>query len=180
VIASAIWDESTGNVLVSPDGMLPLTDIGSLEASDGAVGLKSSDRESVTSTSSTLDIDLVPSHPAFVASLRYTWFWRQPGAPPPNLLQDRPPPTSTPSHDLNSVDERHGQSFDFPSHRQGSTADGVFSGSTSAGHSGVADGTVADFLGRFSAAVAQLALEVTGNIQGTRRLGVLYDRILTT
>lgn len=190
VIASAIWDESSGHVLVSPDGMLPLTDIGSLESTDGAVGLKSSDRVSAfvdgeSVTSSVLDIDLVPSHPAFVASLRSTWFWRQPGAPPPVLLQDRPAgfPNSTASHDLDSMEEmRHGQSLDFPHSRRGSTADGIFSGTTSVGgHSGVAaEGSVARFLDRFSSAVAQLALEVTGNVQGTRRLGVLYDRILTT
>ncbi|KAL7409215.1 hypothetical protein BDY24DRAFT_445093 [Mrakia frigida] len=190
VIASAIWDESSGHVLVSPDGMLPLADIGSLESTDGAVGLKSSDRVSAfvdgeSVTSSVLDIDLVPSHPAFVASLRSTWFWRQPGAPPPVLLQDRPAgfPNSTASHDLDSMEEmRHGQSLDFPHSRRGSTVDGIFSGTTSVGgHSGVAaEGSVARFLDRFSSAVAQLALEVTGNVQGTRRLGVLYDRILTT
>jgi hypothetical protein len=39
---------------------------------------------------------------------------------------------------------------------------------------------VGKFMERFSVAVGQLASVITGNEQGVRRLGVLYDRILTT
>ena len=180
VVACAIWDLSTGQILVTPDGMLPLTDIGSLESTDGgAASNKSGDRGSTfggdaeSVQSSVLDIDLTPSHPAFIASLRSTWFWRQPGAPPPTLAKDRTVTTTATLSEAVGEDTRPSQSMDLPSaDRRRSSVEGLASAAPSMGGQGASEGSVARFLDRFSSAVAQLAIDVTGSTQEIGRAHV--------
>ena len=185
VIAAMIYDEED-RLLVSPDGMLPMCDIASIDVDNkkrNANRTKGWDAESTSS--SVLDIDLTSSHPAFIAALRSTWAWRQPG-----VLPARRPSTSLPN-DSSNGSSLHRDSVTqadrtTPDISRNARRISTLSLADSAVYPGTLDGrapmtlNVGKFMERFSIAVGFLAGVVTGSEQGVRRLGVLYDRILTT
>lgn len=139
--------------------------------------------ESGSDISSILDLDLTVSHPSFIAALRSTWAWRQPGVYPAGpgnvLLRNQPLPSAMHGDPSRASDDLS---------QAGSAARrfSVLSTAESANFPGTLEPSrplamnVGKFLDRFQHAVAQLANSVIGHEQGVRRLGVLYDRILTT
>jgi hypothetical protein len=213
-------------VLVSPEGMLPLCDIGELASTghmkrrwtgsisdssgsgEGGGGEKRGNwfgfgrsrrssfwGEESSVGSSSLDIDLSPSHPAFIAALRSTWSWRRPNVAPPSLDPSAaaahvPLPSDLESRRPTDADEsvHHlGLGVNIGSHPGGE--DETMKGGESMKRgvnsvmpvgSGNSNAAVSRFGEKFALAVAQLATLVTGGEQGARKLGVLYDQILTT
>jgi hypothetical protein len=182
VLAAMIYDEDD-RLLVAPDGVLPMCDIASVDADTKRRNLsriKTGDTESICS--SVLDIDLTTSHPAFIAALRSTWAWRQPGVVPARR--------SSVSRPQDSMDDMANQEpspseSGFELNRGGKRIS-TLSLAESSAYPASQDGrtpmtlNVGKFMDRFSTAIGYLATTVTGNEQGVRRLGVLYDRILTT
>lgn len=179
--------DNENRLLVTPDGLLPMCDIQSVEVAHRRSTLSRSAStttwDSGSDVSSVLDVDLTPSHPAFVAALRSTWAWRQPGVSPAgagNALLRNAPKTS-------GMEEDQVRASDDYSH-SGSHSRRLSVLSTAESAVYPAGGTimpplainVGRFLDRFQAAVAYLASDVIGHEQSVRRLGVLYDRILTT
>ncbi|KAJ9123345.1 hypothetical protein QFC22_001544 [Naganishia vaughanmartiniae] len=183
VVATMIYDNE-GRLLVASDGVIPMCEIAHLYGDSRKSSFGRSQRSNSTATwesgsdiSSILDVDLSVSHPTFIAALRSTWAWRQAGvypAGPGNAIpRNQPGDFTRASDDLNHA---------------GSTARriSVLSIAESASYPGASDSSrplamnVARFLDRFQYAVAQLANTVIGSEQSVRRLGVLYDRILTT
>ena len=181
VLAAMIYDEDD-RLLVSPDGVLPMVDIASFDVDKKRRSLSRAGNWDADSTvSSVLDIDLNTSHPAFIAALRSTWAWRQPGvlpAPRPSVSR------SSPQAEGASGQER--SSTETSSEPSRSRRISMLSLADSAAYPASLDSrapmtlNVGKFMDRFSTAVGYLASMVTGNDQGVRRLGVLYDRILTT
>lgn len=188
-----IYDEED-RLLVGTDGILPMTDI---VATDDAINKAKSSRfrrrsrlsrqaslntwDTNSTSSSVLHVDLTPSHPAFIAALRSTWAWRQPGVLPPTVAAAAAaaaasftvPPDLEAGSDLASMD----------AYRRSSAISATESAAYPSGTSGSIapmSQNVSRFLDRFNAAVGRLSQLVTGNEQHARRLGVLYDRMLTT
>lgn len=186
VVATMIYDNEN-RLLVTPQGLLPMCDIASV---DGIQRKSTLGRSASTTTwdtasdvSSVLDVDLTPNHPAFIAALRSTWAWRQPGvspAGPGNGLLRNSPPAAALQRDHSRISDDISQAG---SHSRRLS---VLSTAESAIYPASGDTTpplamnVGKFLDRFQAAVAHLAATVIGHEQSVRRLGVLYDRILTT
>ncbi|KAJ9107335.1 hypothetical protein QFC21_000785 [Naganishia friedmannii] len=190
VVATMIYDNEN-RVLVASDGVIPMCEIAQVDGDSRKSSFGRSQRSNSTTTwdsgsdiSSILDVDLSVSHPTFIAALRSTWAWRQPGVYPAGpgnaLLRNQPLPSAI-----------HGDSqraSDDLSQAGGSAARriSVMSTAESANFPGGLDSNrpmamnVGKFLDRFQYAVAQLANTVIGHEQSVRRLGVLYDRILTT
>ena len=86
VVAAMIYDQED-RLLVGTDGVLPTSDIIATEErpSRRSLGrsMSPSSWDANSTNSSVLHVDLTPSHPAFIAALRSTWAWRQPGVVPP-------------------------------------------------------------------------------------------------
>lgn len=186
VLAAAIFDER-GNVLVTPDGILPVYNLGNLDQLATAQQsarfqsrlLKSHHRYSwnrfdeESLNSSAHDFDLTNNHPAFIASLRSTWAWKLPGSFPQT---DHSPVSGHPSSleslgfDQAATKESHDQSHGLHTPRMFGSGGSVSPLNQGSGK----------FLARFTEAVAGIATEVTGSPKSSWMLGVLYDRILTT
>jgi hypothetical protein len=191
VVTTMIYDQDD-RLLVSPDGILPMCDIASVDTPQRkAIFSRSKDPkswDSESTSSSVLDLDLTASHPAFIAALRSTWAWRQPGVVPARCN------SATKSSETERVGSSYRDSTQISNSGHSSSPEpsavsrriSTLSMAESACYPGTLDGqapmtqNVGKFLDRFSTAVAQLANIVTGSNQGVRRLGVLYDRILTT
>jgi len=181
VLAAMIYDEDD-RLLVSPDGVLPMVDIASFDVDKKRRSLSRAGNWDADSTvSSVLDIDLNTSHPAFIAALRSTWAWRQPG-----VLPARRPSVSRSSPQAEGASGQERSSTETSSEPSRSRRISMLSLADSAAYPASLDSrapmtlNVGKFMDRFSTAVGYLASMVTGNDQGVRRLGVLYDRILTT
>lgn len=177
VVASILFDQDD-RLLVGPDGVLPMADIVAVE---GATGRRPPLRRSNTwdtqsTSSSILDVDLNTGHPAFIAALRSTWAWRRPGIYPSNAALQAyrttsatPPPTEI-AEEAASGERRvsyvsMSELASFPSHSTSPIPMSM---------------NVGRFLDRFVTAVTHLAGVITGHESSVRRLGVLYDRVLTT
>jgi hypothetical protein len=184
VLATMIYDQED-RLLVGTDGILPMADIIATEERSktrprrrsGLSRQKSVLSFDTSSTSSSvLNLDLSPSHPAFIAALRSTWAWRQPGVIPPTTAA-----AQSPSVDVQSQAEE-GRNNTESSARRGSLLSIAESASYPSviGHPPPLAQNVSKFLERFNAAVGRLAQLVSGSSKNVRRLGVLYDRMLTT
>ncbi len=183
MLAAMIFDQED-RLLVGTDGILPMSDIIATEEHPRRRSLgqarSSNSWDANSSTSSVLHVDLVPSHPAFIAALRSTWAWRQPGVVPPTAASL--PPASADGHSLAEMGEAPPRSTMDSTGRRGSTLSAMESASypSMVGHQAPLAQNVSKFLERFNAAVGRLSSTVTGNEHNARRLGVLYDRMLTT
>jgi len=182
VLAAMIYDEDD-RLLVSPDGVLPMVDIAAFDVDKKRRSLSRAGNWDADSTaSSVLDIDLTSSHPAFIAALRSTWAWRQPGVLPAR----RPSVSRSPQQTEGTTSGQERSSTETTSEPSRSRRISMLSLADSAAYPASLDSrapmtlNVGKFMDRFSTAVGYLANIVTGNDQGVRRLGVLYDRILTT
>ena len=204
VVATMIYDQHD-RLLVAPDGVVPMCDIASVDVSTQAQ--QRSRRFSVqnmwsqgawdnrSTTSSVLDIDLSVSHPAFIAALRSTWAWRRPGTVPSrrgslatgnneSLLPTTHPPSTRPTGHMGQTlwDSISGT----PRHYKDEHRASIVSMAESAVYPASLEDqlpmtqSVGKFLDRFINAACHLAGVVTGNESDVKRLGVLYDRILST
>lgn len=186
VVAAMIYDNDN-RLLVTPEGLLPMCDIQSVDVihrkSTLSRSASSTTWDSASDMSIVLDVDLTPSHPAFLAALRSTWAWRQPGVLPAgagNALLRRSPTSSGKEGDQNRMSDDY--SYTGSHDRRLSVLSTAESAVYPASGNPMTPLTinVGKFLDRFQAAVAYLAVNVIGHEQSVRRLGVLYDRILTT
>lgn len=182
VVASVLFDTHDRVLVSSIDGTLPMCDIASLELADRDLPRGKARSEADSIGSSLLGMDLTTGHDAFIAALRTSWTWRQPngaGDVPYAISSTAPAAASW----IGDVSSKSGSNslLDAQLRRQ-SAVSGAESTvpSTFIGHSRPLPSNVARFLERFNAAAHQLAAVVTGNKSGLGRLGVLYDRILTT
>lgn len=175
VVATAIWDDA-GNLLVSPEGMMPVQNIAfesihlsrsifsrSFISRPGSISTDSFDSSVLTS-----EFDISPQHQAFIAALRRTWAWRKGGdIPPPDavplFIHNAPSQTSIASEDAIAT-----QDSAWSTHRPSVASEMPVPPS------------VQRFLERFSDSIARLAEQVVGTGEHVGKLGVLYDRILTT
>lgn len=184
VIAAMIYDEED-RLLVSPDGMLPMCDIASVDVDNKRSANRGKGWDAESTASSVLDIDLTNSHPAFIAALRSTWAWRQPGILPARRASASVP-TDGSNGSITRSDSVSQADRAAPDMSRNARRISTLSLADSAVYPGTLDGrapmtlNVGKFMDRFSMAVGYLAGVVTGSEQGVRRLGVLYDRILTT
>lgn len=168
VVASVLLDDQ-GRMLVSAiDGLLPMCDIASLTPRD----VKKKNQKNVHD-----QLDLTTANDAFVQSLKMSWSWRNPFWSAMN-----PFASVTDLLTGNTMEDTSTEMSGFvpPGHvRRPSNftnAESVMSG-----HSQPTQRlSVARFLERFALAATQLSVRLTGQQNGIGRLGVLYDRILTT
>lgn len=168
VVASVLLDDQ-GRMLVSAiDGLLPMCDIASLTPRD----VKKKNQKNVHD-----QLDLTTANDAFVQSLKMSWSWRNPFWSAMN-----PFASVTDLLTGNTMEDTSTEMSGFapPGHaRRPSTftnAESVVSGYSAP----TQRLSVARFLERFALAATQLSVRLTGQQNGIGRLGVLYDRILTT
>nr|XP_031859152.1 uncharacterized protein CI109_005503 [Kwoniella shandongensis]KAA5526224.1 hypothetical protein CI109_005503 [Kwoniella shandongensis] len=169
VVASVLLDDRDRVLVNSTDGMLPMCDIASLTGGDVPVPTRSFN-QSMSSESTVLGMDLTIGHDAFVSALKLSWSWRN--------------PTLLPIHQVISNDSKM-QKTDH-SALEATLAD-IRRGSmvttntvTTATGSRPTSLSITKFLEKFATSSCQLAVRLTGEMDGIQRLGVLYDQILTT
>lgn len=165
VVASVLLDDE-GRILVSAiDGLLPMCDIAALTPRNGKKNRGPGDT-----------LDLTTANVAFVQSLKMSWSWRNPFWSAMN-----PFASVTDLLMGNSTDDTSTEMSMFaPPGRRGSVftaSESVVSGISTIPTQRL---SVSRFLERFALAATQLSVRLTGQENGIGRLGVLYDRILTT
>lgn len=181
VVASVLFDTHDRVLVSSIDGTLPMCDIASLELEDNALAKHKSRNDYDSVGSSLLGMDLTTGHDAFIAALKTSWMWRQissSGEVPYSVSSATNVSTSW-NTDLGN---RSGVNavIDLQQRRPSALSGAETIPSTFIGHNRPLPSNVARFLERFSAAAHSLAVAVSGSQSGLGRLGVLYDRILTT
>ncbi len=188
VVASVLLDNQDRMLVSAIDGLLPMCDIASLSPTDDAVKMKVLSETASSIDSSGLGVDLTTHNEAFLQAMKMSWSWRNPfwsslnpfatasdivGAnglelapsPQPNAPAQLHPPPSTPLH---------------MQHRGSVATNGTASGSVISGMTVLTKLNIARFLEKFAVSATQLSVRLTGKQDGLSRLGVLYDKILTT
>lgn len=170
VVASVLLDEHDRVLVDSTDGLLPMCDIASLSGSGDMPSSRrsiKSGRETISSDSTVLGMDLTTGHDAFVAAVRMSWSWKHPNVTLGN--------TASQTSDISQPVQQTlaGAIADI---RRGSLLT-MDSGAPTARQMRV---SVTKFLERFAISSSQLASRLMGQQEGISRLGVLYDQILTT
>lgn len=185
VVASIMFDEKDRILVHSTDGMLPMYDIASLT---GGVHGNSNGRgsfiQSLSSESTVLGMDLSTGHEAFVSALKLSWMWRNPITSQQNstLLLDNKNQSQSHSHS-----HSHSHAAQLPADSMLPTLLDIRRGSMVTNHTSTTltgsrsmPLSISKFLEKFSTSSGHLAMRLTGQTNGIRRLGVLYDQILTT
>ncbi|KAL1410198.1 hypothetical protein Q8F55_004203 [Vanrija albida] len=190
VVASILIDDQDRILVSAIDGVLPMCDIASLTPTD-AIGKKKGKRyhrraPSVISSSgesSVLGVDLTTGNEAFVQAMKMSWSWRNPFWSSLNPYASRsdldggvgnsPFAQLVPSEGL-----KDGPLKDAPPHVPHRSS--VATAAESTISSVVPRLSIARFLEKFAVSATQLSMRLTGQQDGISRLGVLYDRILTT
>ncbi|GMK54530.1 hypothetical protein CspeluHIS016_0111160 [Cutaneotrichosporon spelunceum] len=186
VVASVLLDDQGRMCVSAIDGLLPMCDIASLNPSDD----KKRGLNDVASSieSSGLGVELTTHNEAFLQAMKMSWSWRNPfwsslnpfasasdvveanglelvPSPLPVAPVQLPTPPPTP----------------FQLQHRGSIAtNATASASVISGISVVQKLNIARFLEKFAVSATQLSVRLTGQPEGLSRLGVLYDKILTT
>ncbi|CAK9786735.1 hypothetical protein CC85DRAFT_276788 [Cutaneotrichosporon oleaginosum] len=186
-VASVLLDNHDRMLVSAIDGLLPMCDIASLSPTDEAK--KWALNETASSIeSSGLGVDLTTHNDAFLQAMKMTWSWRNAfwsslnpfasasevvGAnglelaptPQPAAHQQLAPPPPTPMH---------------MQHRGSVATNATTTGSVISSMTVLTKLNIARFLEKFAVSATQLSVRLTGKQEGLNRLGVLYDKILTT
>lgn len=189
VVVAAVLLDQNDRMLVWSDGVLPMADIVAVDGDASQSRLKrhiSSQHWDTQSTrSSVLDVDLSIGHPAFIAALRSTWAWRQPGVYPQKQTSNTLPDFSTTLTGPPSMQSSSAESHSFTEHSADRRPSYVSMSELASFPSMTPPQlpvamNVGKFLDRFIHSVSHLSSVITGHEGSVRRLGVLYDRVLTT
>ncbi|ODO09232.1 hypothetical protein I350_02832 [Cryptococcus amylolentus CBS 6273] len=170
VVASVMFDDRDRILVSSTDGMLPMCDIANLSGGVHSSSGKASFIQSMTSDSTVLGLDLSTGHEAFVSALRLSWLWKSPAGSHMSASGSIDGKSQTQSENAFAAT--------LADIRRGSM--GTSNTTTTATGSRAVPISITKFLEKFSISAGQLALRLTGQMNGITRLGVLYDQILTT
>ncbi|BEI88010.1 uncharacterized protein CcaverHIS019_0107280 [Cutaneotrichosporon cavernicola] len=188
VVASVLLDDQDRMCVSAIDGMLPMCDIASLSPGDDGTKKRALNETASSIESSGLGVDLTTHNEAFLQAMKMSWSWRNPfwsslnpfasaseivgtnglelaPSPLPVAAAQLPTPPSTPLQ---------------LQHRGSIATDATASQSVISGISVVTKLNIARFLEKFAVSATQLSVRLTGKQEGLSRLGVLYDKILTT
>ncbi|KAK8861350.1 hypothetical protein IAR55_002169 [Kwoniella newhampshirensis] len=169
VVASVLLDDRDRVLVNSTDGMLPMCDIASLTGGELPSTARSFS-QSMSSESTVLGMDLTIGHDAFVSAMKLTWSWRNPSMSPIHQVMtndSKIPKTDESALAATLADIRRGSMITA---NTATTTTGSRPTSLS----------ITKFLEKFATSSCQLAVRLTGEMDGIQRLGVLYDQILTT
>ncbi|WVQ78685.1 hypothetical protein IAT38_000772 [Cryptococcus sp. DSM 104549] len=191
VVAAVLMDERDRVLVNSTDGMLPMCDIASLTGGGGDSKRAGSFMQSMSSDSTVLGMDLSTGHDAFVSALKLSWTWRHPALSHmhPVMPFDRNSQgTAVTGATAGSVTTNQTQgpgqadstlAMTLAEIRRASQLTANTVTTATGGHQPVPI-SITKFLEKFATSSGQLAMRLTGQMNGITRLGVLYDQILTT